>query len=80
MHLRWDLFEAGMRARELSSVAAQARELGVPDSTLFRIRNGTFRPSLDLAASMAEAANLSLDVLVGLRPPDPETADGQVAQ
>lgn len=44
--------------------AAFARQLSIPPSTLQRYRAGSF-PSIEIAAKIAEAFNVSLDWLIG---------------
>lgn len=65
--LRSEVFDALMTTKGLPSLAAQARELGVDRSTLFRVRDGRVAPSASLAMKMAKLAGTSVEALFELR-------------
>jgi DNA-binding XRE family transcriptional regulator len=70
VRLRVEVFDALMNRKGITFVAAQARELGVSRSNLFRLRTGATEPGLGLAMKMARLAGTTVEVLFELRAGD----------
>jgi DNA-binding XRE family transcriptional regulator len=70
VRLRVEVLDALMNVKGIRSVAAQARELGVSRSNLFRLRTGDIEPRLELAMKMARLAGTTVEALFDLRAGD----------
>jgi DNA-binding XRE family transcriptional regulator len=68
VRLRTEVCDALMASKGITSVAAQASQIGVSRSTLFRLRRGEIEPLLGQAMRMARVAGTTVEALFELRP------------
>lgn len=66
--LRLEVVDALMAARGITSVAAQARAVGVHRSHLFKLRNGEVEPLLGLAMKIASVAGTTVEAVFEVQP------------